>query len=145
MSTESVMPSNPLILCFYLFIFFGCAEPSLQPRLLSSCGAPASHCGVFSCPRPQALEHAGFSSCGSGPKSTGSAVVEHGLSCSEACGISRTQRSNPCLLYRQVSSLPLSRQGSPGRSFLLVAAPFPLIIKPDVQCMFAGPQTGYSC
>ena len=43
----------------------------------------------------------------------GSAVVAHGLSCSEACGIFPHQRSNLCLLLRQPDSLPLSHQGSP--------------------------------
>ena len=33
--------------------------------------------------------------------STGSVVVEHGLSCSEACGIFPDQGSNPCLLHER--------------------------------------------
>ena len=47
-------------------------------------------------------------------QSTGSVVVEHGLSCSKACGIFPTQGSNPCLLHWQVNSLPLSHQEIPG-------------------------------
>ena len=39
---------------------------------------------------------------------TGSVVVEHGLSCCEACGIFLDQGSNSCLLLWQVDSLPLS-------------------------------------
>ena len=46
-----------------------------------------------------------------GLQSTGSVIVAHGLSCSEACGIFRDQGSNPCLLHWQADSLPLSRQG----------------------------------
>ena len=45
--------------------------------------------------------------------STDSAVVIHQLSCTSACRIFPDQGSNPCLLNRQVDSLPLSRQGSP--------------------------------
>ena len=37
----------------------------------------------------------------------------HGLSSSAACGIFPDQRSNLCLVHRQVDSLPLSHQGSP--------------------------------
>jgi len=37
--------------------------------------------------------------------STGSIVVAHGLSCSEACGIFLDQESTPCLLHWQ-DSLP---------------------------------------
>ena len=48
-----------------------------------------------------------------GLPSTGSLVVRHELSCSEACGIFLDQGSNPCLLHRQADSLPLSHQGSP--------------------------------
>ena len=48
-----------------------------------------------------------------GLQSTGSIVVRHGLSCSEACEIFPDQGSNLCLLHWQVDSLPLSHQGSP--------------------------------
>ena len=48
-----------------------------------------------------------------GLQSTGSIVVWHGLSCSEACEIFPDQGSNLCLLHWQVDSLPLSHQGSP--------------------------------
>ena len=46
----------------------------------------------------------------------GSVVVAHRLgrlSCSMANGIFPDQELNPCLLYWQVDSLPLSHQGSP--------------------------------
>ena len=48
---------------------------------------------------------------------TGSTLVVHGLSCSEARGIFPDQGSNPCLLHWQLDSLPLSHQGSPSLSF----------------------------
>ena len=44
---------------------------------------------------------------------TGSVVVVHGLSSSEARGISLDQGLNSCLLHWQVDTLPLSYQGSP--------------------------------
>ena len=50
--------------------------------------------------------------------STGSIVVSHGLSCSEACGIFLDQGSNPGLLHWQADPLPLSHQGSPTIDFL---------------------------
>ena len=46
-------------------------------------------------------------------QSTDSIVVAHGLSSSEACGIFPDQGSNPCLLYWQADSLPLSHLESP--------------------------------
>ena len=57
--------------CIY-YLFLGCARSLLlcglffsgcERELFSSCGAPASHCGGFSC-GAQALGHVGFSSCG---------------------------------------------------------------------------------
>ena len=48
-----------------------------------------------------------------GLRGTGSTVVRHRLSCSEACEIFPDQGSNLCLLHWQVYSLPLSHQGSP--------------------------------
>ena len=51
--------------------------------------------------------------------SKASVVVAHGLSWLLACGIFPDQGSNPCLLYRQVDSLPLGHQGSPKYLFFL--------------------------
>ena len=45
--------------------------------------------------------------------STGSKVVAHGLSCSEACEILLNQRSNLCLLHWKADTLPLRYQGRP--------------------------------
>ena len=44
--------------------------------------------------------------------STGSIVVAHRLSCSEACGIFPDQELSLCLLNWNTDSLPLSLQGS---------------------------------
>ena len=75
--------------------------------LLSGCGAWASHCSGLSSQSTDS-RHVGFSSCGSRRQSAGSVVVDHGLSCSLACGIFPDQGSNPCLLHWQKDSLPLS-------------------------------------
>ena len=89
-----------LFLAVLVFIdaraFSSCGER----RLLSSCGAWASHCRGFSHCRARALGR------------TGSVVVAHGLS-SMACGIPG-QELNPCLLHWKADSLPMSRQGRPG-------------------------------
>ena len=45
--------------------------------------------------------------------STDSGAVADGPSCLSACGSFPDQGSNPCPLFRQVDSLPLSHQGSP--------------------------------
>ena len=74
--------------------------------LSSSCSAWASHCGVFSCCRAQALGHVGL------------VVAVHRLSCSLACGIFLEQGSNLCPLLQQADSCPLHHQGSPVHSFL---------------------------
>ena len=65
------------------------------------------NCSGFSFWGPQALGFTGFSSW------------VHRLSCSEARGIFPDQGSNPCLLYWQTDSLPLSHQGSPFMQTLL--------------------------
>ena len=65
--------SSPLARDLVSFFIFGSVGSSLQHGLFCSCGeygplsicsAWASHCGGFSCCRPQALGHVGFSSCG---------------------------------------------------------------------------------
>ena len=106
---------------FYLFIF-SCAESCCfagffsrcgEQGLLSSCDARVSHCGGFSCCGAWALGRAGFSSRRTCELwGAGSEVVGHRLSSSAACGVVLNQGSNPCLLYWQVDSLPLSYQGS---------------------------------
>ena len=82
----------------------GCGEPGL----LSGCrvwASPAAEDGLFgvqtlivAAPRLQ---------------SAGSIIVAHGLSCSTACGIFRTQGSNLCLLHWEAYSLHLSHQWNP--------------------------------
>ena len=54
-----------------------------------------------------------------GARYTGSVVLAHGLSCSEACGIFQDQGSNPCPLHLQVDSYSLYHQGSPIKTFIL--------------------------
>ena len=48
-----------------------------------------------------------------GLESTGSIIVAHGLSCSEACGIFSDQRWHLWLLHWQADSVPLHHQGNP--------------------------------
>ena len=90
MNTNS--PLNFFLICSFIYFwlcwvftaaqpFPGCGEQSL----FSSYGGQVSHCSSFSCCRAQALEPAGFSSCGC-------CALEHklnscGLGCSEVCGI----------------------------------------------------------
>ena len=52
-------------------------------------------------------------------QSTGWILVEHGLSCSVACGILE-YGSSPCLLHWQEDSLPLSHQESPLFTIFLI-------------------------
>ena len=105
------------IIIIFLFVFiFGCAWSSLLPRVFSlaamregsysSCSVQASHSGDFShcgawAPGSQASGAGapGFSGATPRLQSTGSVVVVHELSCSEACGIFPDQGSNPCLLH----------------------------------------------
>ena len=56
----------------------------------------------------------------------------HGLSCSEACGISPDRRSSLCHLHWQVDSLPPSHQGSPEN----------MITEKNVFCLPAFPSGG---
>ena len=92
-----------------------------EQELLRDCSAQASLCSGFSCCEARAPGHAqpsvavapGLSSRGSLAPDTGSIVVVHRISCSTASGIFLDQGSNPCLLHRQMDSLPLSHQGSP--------------------------------
>ena len=73
-------------------LFIGCAGSSLlrglfssfrDAGLLSSCGAPASHCGGISCCREWTLGCTGFSSVACELSSCGSWALEHRLRC---CG-----------------------------------------------------------
>ena len=116
MNTNS--PLNFFLICSFIYFwlcwvftaaqpFPGCGEQSL----FSSYGGQVSHCSSFSCCRAQALEPAGFSSCGC-------CALEHklnscGLGCSEVCGIFSDQALNLCFLHWQGYSLSLSQQGNP--------------------------------
>ena len=88
----------------------------------STCGAQASNIGGFSCCRARALEHMGLSSCSSWLYITGSVVVAHRHSCSEACGLFPDQGWNSCLALWQVDCLPLSHQWS--STYFLTGNPF---------------------
>ena len=82
--------------------------------------------------------------------STGSIVVAHGLSCSEACGIFLDQESTPCLLHWQ-DSLP----GKPNvqytsfvRSYSLITAALwgtERYMGSKKNCIFSGSQKAESC
>ena len=111
----------------FLFIF-GCTGSSLlrglfsssgEQGLLSSCSGQASHCGGFSCCGARAQGTWASAAVAHGSvvvvprlSSTNSVGVAHRIICSMAHGILLSQESNPCLLYWQVDSLPLSHQGS---------------------------------
>ena len=56
---------SPLPQAFYIFIYLGCAGSFLMHRLLSGCGARASHCTGFSCCGARTLGCTGFRSCSS--------------------------------------------------------------------------------
>ena len=93
---------------------FGCAGSSLLHGLFSTCSVRASSvttgsrtCGLQESP------HMGSVVAASGLQSTDPIVVAHGLSCFVVCGMFPDRGLNPCLLHRQVDSLPLSHQGSP--------------------------------
>ena len=86
-----------LFICFWLCWV---STPLLGLSLIATsagfllCGAPAAHCGGFSCCGAQALELR-LRSCGA------------------TCGISPDQGLNPCPLHWQVNSYPLCHQESP--------------------------------
>ena len=103
-----------MILFLYLFgprwplLLRGLSCRGGERRLLSGCGAQASHCGGFSL-----AGHVGSGVVAPGLESTGSTAVAHGLSHSAACGVFPHQGLNTCLLHLQVYSLPVSHEGSP--------------------------------
>ena len=105
-----------------IYLFIGCAgSPLLCASFLQlwqvgatlHCGPWVSHCSGFSC-----VEHRLQAYRLQYLWQTGSVVVEHGLSCSVACGIFLDQDSNLCLLYWQADSQPLYHQGSLENKFL---------------------------
>ena len=94
--------------------FFNCSKRGL----LFSCSVWASHCDGFSCCRAQALEHAGFSSCGVGR----SVVVAHML-----CGMWYPPRPwnkpmSPALAGIFLTTRPLRKSNL--HLFLTVYLPF---------------------
>ena len=91
-----------LALLFWAVLSLGCCTGAFSScsgqELLFPMVHGLSHCSVFSCCRSPALEHVGFSSCGSQALSAGSVVV-HEHSCPAACGIFQDQGSNLCPLH----------------------------------------------
>ena len=100
---------------FYLFIYLWLCWVFVSGRGLSlvaaSGGHSSSRCAGLSLSRPLLLRS-------TGSRRAGSVVVAHGPSCSAACGIFPDQGLNPCPLYWQADSQPLSHQGSPKLYFL---------------------------
>ena len=98
-----------LFIYFWLCWIFVALSGSIEWRLLSNCGAWASHCSGFSCCRAQAPGHTGFSSCGTwaqslrlwGSRTTGSTVSLYftGLVAPWHVGSSWTWDQTPCLLH----------------------------------------------
>ena len=99
----------------YLFIYFWLCWVFVSVRGLSLVAASGGHsslrCAGLSLSRPLLLQS-------TGSRRTGSVVVAHGPSCSEACGIFPDQGSNPCPLHWQADSQPLCHQGRPPCPFL---------------------------
>ena len=95
---------------FYLFIYFWLCWVFVSVCGLSLVAASGRHsssrCAGLSLSRPLLLRS-------TSSRRTGSVVVAHGPSCSEACGIFPDQGLNPCSLHWQADSQPLCHQGSP--------------------------------
>ena len=80
----------PLLCPHTVGVFSSCSGQ----RLLSSCDAWTSHCGGFSHCRAQALWCVGLVVAVTGPQSTGSVVVVHGLRCFAHVGASWTREGS---------------------------------------------------
>ena len=104
------------LLLWILFIIFGCAGSSLLRELFSSCEWELlSSCSVTGFSRQWLflLESTGSRALGLRLlRNVSSVVVAARLSCSTTCGIFQDLGSNPCPLYWQVESLPLSHEES---------------------------------
>ena len=103
---------------------FGCAGSFLLRGLFYSCSEQGYSSAVHRfllvmaslvAEHEWALGSMGFGTCGS-------LALEHGVSCSVACGIFPDQGLNLCLLHWQVDSLPLSHQQSPFPVFSVVVS-----------------------
>ena len=107
--------NHPFLFFKNLFIYFWLRWVFVSVRGLSLVAASGGHsslrCAGLSLSRPLLLRS-------TGSRHAGSVVVEHGPSCSAACGIFPDQGSNPCPLHWQADSQPLHHQGSP-HPFLL--------------------------
>ena len=115
MSKITILNANSFILFWGLHCCVGFSVIA-ESRSYSHWGMRASHCRDCSCCGARDLGLLGFSTVAPGLWSTGSIVVEHGLSCSKACGIFPNRESTPCLLDWQADSLP----GKPQCSIYIV-------------------------
>ena len=104
-----------LFCLFCLVIYFWLCWVFVSVRGLSLVAASgdrsSSRCAGLSLSRPLPLRSTGF-------RRAGSVVVDHGPSCSAACGIFPDQGSNPCPLHWQADSQPLRHQGNPNISYV---------------------------
>ena len=107
------------MLCLHCLAGSSSAAASGCSGLPCSCSARVSPCGSFFGCGAEVLGHAGavgltprLCSCSSQALEHKLSGCGHGLSCSMASGFFLDQGLNPCLLYWQVDSLPLSHQGS---------------------------------
>ena len=109
------------VIFFLLFIYFwpcwafslcGLSSSCGEWGLLSSWSAQASHCGSFYCCKARAVGCLDFRSWGSWAPEHAFSSCGAPLTHSVACGIISDQGLNPCLLYWQANSSPLSHWGS---------------------------------
>ena len=136
LTTRPTGKDLPLIGFFLLFLLcsvFVVALPCSM-QAFSSCGARASHCRGFSCWRPWALGHGGFSSCGSWDLESWLGSCAHGLSCSSSC---RNFLDQECNSVRCIGSriLPLDHQGRP---YLLLTGKEAM----EIHCDLLDPPSG---
>ena len=101
----------------FIYIFLGCAGPSLLLGLLSSWVERGLLLLVIQ--GLLFLLSAGSGACGLCSCSSPALVVAHRPSSSAARGVFLDQGLNPCLLHWQVDSLSLSHQGSPSNSIYI--------------------------
>ena len=105
------------LLLLLLFVYlqlgsvFGCCV-GFSPVAVSEGLSPGAVCQVLAAVASPGAEHRLSGTQAQWLRHVGSVVVQHGLSCSTACGIFQYQGLNPCLLHQQKGSLPLNHQES---------------------------------
>ena len=121
----SSLASDPRtsITFFFFFFNFGFIYLFMAVLGLRFCARAFSSCGkwgpLFIAVRGPLINR-GLLLRSTGSRCTGSVVVAHGPSCSEACGIFPDQGSNPFSLHWQADSQPLRHQGSPSITLVLL-------------------------